>query len=208
MGISVKSVPFTLFAVRPPVLLLLKFYYWKSLRAIFLFKILIGVRATHTRYLERIYVIVLLLLATVRVVSTSHFNFIGEPPSLLAHNSISRAVRSRLMCPTHRAPMRFLRPPSRSDLLRRRDNPRHRPPRSDVGDVSPCAPRRAAQSDERISRRACASECGRLDHSHFAPRPFLVPFLRSRLPPAPSPLRVSTCFLSLTHRGPLSRALV
>ena len=31
--------------------------------------------------------------------------------------------------PAHRAPKRFLWPPIRSDLLRRRDNPRHRPPR-------------------------------------------------------------------------------
>jgi hypothetical protein len=38
--------------------------------------------------------------------------------------------------------------------------------------------------------------------------PFLVPFLRSRLPPAPSPLRVFTCFLSLSHRGPLSSSSV
>ena len=42
-------------------------------------------------------------------------------------NSSHGAVPPQM--PAHRAPKRFLWPPIRSDLLRRRDNPRHRPPR-------------------------------------------------------------------------------
>ena len=97
-------------------------------------------------------------------------------------------------------PCAFSAPPSRSDLLRRRDNPRHRPPRSDVGDV-PCGSER-----REVSRRACASECGRLDHSHFAPRP--VPGTLSPLPPSSRSVATARVhLLSLSHRGPLAPAI-
>ena len=62
---------------------------------------------------------------------------------------------------------------------------------------------RAAQSGERVSRRACASECGRLDHSHFAPRP--VPgTLSPLLSPSRSVATARVHLLSLSHRGPLA----
>ena len=63
----------------------------------------------------------------------------------------------------------------------------------DVGDV-PCA-----QSDERSRGVPAPASVGVWITRILRLAPFLVPFLRSRLPPAPSPLRVSTCFLSHTE---------
>ena len=58
---------------------------------------------------------------------------------------------------------------------------------------------RAAQSDERSRGVPAPASVGVWITRILRLAPFLVPFLRSRLPPAPSPLRVSTCFLSHTE---------
>ena len=66
------------------------------------------------------------------------------------------------------------------DLLRPRDTTPPSTSSSMSGLVRQCgAP---CGSERREGLAACLrwSECGHLNHSHFAPSPFLVPFLRSR----------------------------